>query len=330
MFQPRGASPFQKVAGAGDSGSAEERLCRIFRAYHSPLTTSGSLDMAISSNPLRSMRGAPLRISALLLTMTMLCIASGEAFARGNAIATIDSVAQRQNRRAMLDTGALRSKLRIPSEELKRVTSTTVRAVYAVNRKGEGKVISISAQGKSFENAVRAALRGVRSTAAMRYGKPVADTMILMVSFYIDDEENGAAREEIGIGITYRNSIARIPPQGIEGKAARRTVPGPDDHVDVTSVPMYDVNLFRALVQYPEIARRNGIEGSVIVRVLVCPDGRVCRLNIVRSDNKIFDRAAFEAIHQMTFTPAMQGEEPVHYWVTIPVEFRLDRIPKQK
>jgi TonB family protein len=73
---------------------------------------------------------------------------------------------------------------------------------------------------------------------------------------------------------------------------------------------------------YPPIARDAGMEGEVIVRMLVATDGRVKRAEIQRS-SAMFDEAALAAARQWTFTPALSNGHPVPVWVRVPFRFQL-------
>ena len=75
---------------------------------------------------------------------------------------------------------------------------------------------------------------------------------------------------------------------------------------------------------YPESARREGREGSVLLRVLIDDQGRSKQVEVNRSSGSdALDRAAAEAIKRWRFHPARHGENPVESWVRIPIEFRL-------
>jgi protein TonB len=74
--------------------------------------------------------------------------------------------------------------------------------------------------------------------------------------------------------------------------------------------------------RYPEIAREAGVEGTVLVRALVSPSGRIERIEIVRS-SPMFDDSAREALARWVFKPAWHQGRPVRVWVAIPVRFRL-------
>ena len=75
---------------------------------------------------------------------------------------------------------------------------------------------------------------------------------------------------------------------------------------------------------YPESARREGREGSVLLRVLIDDQGRSKQVEVNHSSGSdALDRAAAEAIKRWRFHPARHGQNPVESWVRIPIEFRL-------
>ncbi|MDA0746646.1 MAG: energy transducer TonB [bacterium] len=73
---------------------------------------------------------------------------------------------------------------------------------------------------------------------------------------------------------------------------------------------------------YPDAARKRGIEGSVYLMVLVGKDGRVQDVRVIKGE-KIFENAAMQAAYQFVFEPALQNDKPVKVWMTIPVQFKL-------
>lgn len=77
------------------------------------------------------------------------------------------------------------------------------------------------------------------------------------------------------------------------------------------------------LLEYPEMARRAGIEGRVIVEVVIERDGRPSNPTIVRSAGPMLDQAAVDAILQLVFRPGKQRNQPVRVRYAIPVTFRL-------
>jgi len=75
--------------------------------------------------------------------------------------------------------------------------------------------------------------------------------------------------------------------------------------------------------EYSEFAREAGLEGQVLVDVLVGTDGRVKQARISRSVHQVLDAAALVAARRATFTPGKQRNIPVEVWVTLPYNFTL-------
>ncbi len=77
--------------------------------------------------------------------------------------------------------------------------------------------------------------------------------------------------------------------------------------------------------EYPEVARKAGLEGRVIVAAIVDENGNVIQVNIHSSTNSIFNEAALEAARKMKFKPARQKDIAVKVKVLIPFVFRLTK-----
>ena len=97
----------------------------------------------------------------------------------------------------------------------------------------------------------------------------------------------------------------------------------PGIYVHVEQEPTWDAHDLQRRVKYPEIARRNNIEGMVVVQALIDRNGKVVRTMIVSSDNKVFEASAVEAVTQTVFTPAVQNKVPVAVWIQVPILYQL-------
>jgi TonB family protein len=75
--------------------------------------------------------------------------------------------------------------------------------------------------------------------------------------------------------------------------------------------------------QYPEIAKRANVEGTVYVALWVTKEGKVKKSSVVKSTSGLFDQASMDAAMLWTFTPAIMNSGPVSVWVTVPFKFRL-------
>jgi len=76
--------------------------------------------------------------------------------------------------------------------------------------------------------------------------------------------------------------------------------------------------------EYPGLARRQGWEGTTLLRVQVGANGRAVSIQVQRSSGRdTLDQAAQQAVAKWSFVPATQGNNPVPGWVTVPIVFRL-------
>ncbi|MFB3131940.1 MAG: energy transducer TonB [Rhodothermales bacterium] len=76
-------------------------------------------------------------------------------------------------------------------------------------------------------------------------------------------------------------------------------------------------------LKYPRLAQRAGLEGTVVVIVLIEKDGRPGRCRVAKSVAKVLDDAAVAAVMKQRFEPARQRNRPVRVEMAIPVHFRL-------
>ncbi|MBF0374260.1 MAG: energy transducer TonB, partial [Alphaproteobacteria bacterium] len=71
-------------------------------------------------------------------------------------------------------------------------------------------------------------------------------------------------------------------------------------------------------------ARRQGIEGIVVLRVAVQPDGGAAGVEVARScGHPRLDGIAAEAVRNWRFAPARRGAEAVASVVEVPIRFSL-------
>lgn len=80
--------------------------------------------------------------------------------------------------------------------------------------------------------------------------------------------------------------------------------------------------------RYPAQARRAGMQGTVVLRVLVDAQGRPQQIVIQDSSgHRLLDRAARrQVLERWRFKPAMRGGHAVAAWALVPVVFTLRRL----
>lgn len=117
-------------------------------------------------------------------------------------------------------------------------------------------------------------------------------------------------------GITAtKTAPAPTPAPAAVAPAPAPVASGPDSEV----VPLNEV-----LPEYPDQARRRGIEGHVKLAFTITRDGRVANLRVVESSPaNVFDRSARRAAARWRFAPRTEGGLAVEREAVKTLEFRL-------
>ena len=75
---------------------------------------------------------------------------------------------------------------------------------------------------------------------------------------------------------------------------------------------------------YPRSAREQGSEGTVRLEGEVLASGHCGAVNVLTSSgHAVLDDAAVRAVRVWVFRPARRWDQPVAFWVEIPITFRL-------
>lgn len=77
-------------------------------------------------------------------------------------------------------------------------------------------------------------------------------------------------------------------------------------------------------VQYPAVARENGIEGRVILKFIVEKDGSLSDSTVIHSVHPMVDREALRLVGQMPkWNPGKRAGVPVRVRYCLPIKFKL-------
>ncbi|MFC1558098.1 energy transducer TonB [candidate division KSB1 bacterium] len=77
--------------------------------------------------------------------------------------------------------------------------------------------------------------------------------------------------------------------------------------------------------KYPPIAKKAGIEGTVIIKALIGKDGVPEKIEVVKGLGNVgCNEAALEAVSHLRFKPAMQRNKPVKFPFTMAINFVLN------
>jgi periplasmic protein TonB len=76
---------------------------------------------------------------------------------------------------------------------------------------------------------------------------------------------------------------------------------------------------------YPQMARRLGQEGRVLLKVLVAESGMAQTVELAKSSgHEKLDQAAIEAVKKWSFIPAKRSNQPISAYVLVPIKFSLN------
>ncbi len=110
----------------------------------------------------------------------------------------------------------------------------------------------------------------------------------------------------------------------------RGATEAPVDATPRESTPIVPPNFQAAYLKnppprYPTAARRNGDQGTVMLKVLVTREGDAADVLVERSSGSaVLDGAARESVKSWRFVPARKGQQPVDAWVLVPIVFKLE------
>ena len=76
-------------------------------------------------------------------------------------------------------------------------------------------------------------------------------------------------------------------------------------------------------ISYPQSAKKDKIEGRVILKLHVNEHGGVTWVKVVKGVRADLDSAAVDAAKKTSFKPAIYKDEPVSVWIAVPIEFKM-------
>ena len=136
----------------------------------------------------------------------------------------------------------------------------------------------------------------------------------------LKDVDPGARTEEGQEGgVDY--SLIEVEEQVVEEK--KEEAPQYFVAVEEMPEPIGGIAAIKSLIEYPEIAKRAGVEGKVYVLAFVDERGNVTSAKILKGIGAGCDEAAIDAVRKTKFKPGKQRGTPVKVQVSIPIVFKL-------
>jgi periplasmic protein TonB len=124
--------------------------------------------------------------------------------------------------------------------------------------------------------------------------------------------------EEVKAG----NTVAKTPDQEQLKPGDRELLPVPSEEYLITSMPELKSDV---RVPYPPEARKQGIQGAVIMNLLIDESGMVREVSLVEGPHPELNAAAMTAARGFQFTPAMIQKKPVAVRIRYVYRFVLER-----
>jgi len=75
-------------------------------------------------------------------------------------------------------------------------------------------------------------------------------------------------------------------------------------------------------IKYPELAKRQGVEGKVLVQAIIDETGKVISANTIKGIGAGCDEVALDAVLNSKFNPGKQRGKNVKVQMTIPIVFK--------
>jgi periplasmic protein TonB len=84
------------------------------------------------------------------------------------------------------------------------------------------------------------------------------------------------------------------------------------------------LNYVAVNTKYPETAKKQNIQGKVIIRFCVNPDGGVSLASVLKGVSPDLDAEALRVVNSLpSFKPGRQAGKPVPVWYMVPISFSL-------
>lgn len=140
----------------------------------------------------------------------------------------------------------------------------------------------------------------------------------------IEAPESDIEMEDIELALTELNEDDKIigppppPPKDTEAEPAYIFVAAEDQ-----PAPIGGIEGIMKRIEYPEFAKRAGIQGLVFVEAYVDENGDVQKTELRKGIGAGCDEEAVKAVTATKFTPGRQRGKPVKVRITVPIRFVL-------
>lgn len=178
---------------------------------------------------------------------------------------------------------------------------TLIQAKVGIDGTVKKTVLQISSGSAECDKAADKVIKSVKWNPATYMEEPVEVWVAIPVEFKLQQSKTEQEGEEKPFWVAHDE-----PPKPVGGYTA-----------------------IREQLVFPVSARKDSIEGMVVINTKIGSDGTVLKM-LPRStpDHMLAygcEEAAMKAIESVKWTPAMKEDKPLTVWIAVPVEFRLNK-----
>ena len=195
----------------------------------------------------------------------------------------------------------------------------TVYLKVIVNKAGEVRETDLVSGHPMLAPSAIEAVKKWRYTPYLQDGEPVEVMATIQVNFQIADKP-ASSGESAHPG----DSGTPTQPGGIVGAvdAATTPLPPPPQRVRVSSGVSAGLLVSKVPPRYPEEAREQRVQGTVVLKVNIDKEGNVYKTELI-SGQPLLAPAAIEAVRQWKYKPYLLNGAPVEVETQVQVNFVL-------
>ena len=131
-----------------------------------------------------------------------------------------------------------------------------------------------------------------------------------------------AASIDEGLAVKAGNTVAKAPDDERLRPGDLDSLPIPSDEYLVTTMPQLKAEV---RVAYPPESRKKGVQGAVVMDLLIDTTGKVREATLVEGPNQELSQAALVAAKGFQFSPAAIKDKPVAVRIRYTYRFVLER-----
>lgn len=156
----------------------------------------------------------------------------------------------------------------------------------------------------------------------MEHG-PSSVEVVLLEEKKIEKVEK-ASQVMTALGGSSEETVLQPKNEEVPEKVVKKNVVLPQQNGAITD--LLKEHLKNHAPVYPDIARENGWEGTVLLEVSVSKAGKVDQVRVIQSSRyKVLDESAVRAVRKWRFSPARLGQMFFSSSIQIPVRFVLTK-----